>query len=69
MLMLTIVFALSLLGCSGNQDQELFETAELEELQSNYEHSKELYREIIEKYRDSQYANEARDRLSALQRE
>ena len=67
-LILMIIFALGISGCSGNKAEELFETAKLEELQSNPEHASQLYQEIIEKYPESEYAKKAEDRLSALQK-
>ena len=67
-LILMIIFALGISGCSGNKAEELFETAKLEELQNNPEHASQLYQEIIGKYPESEYAKKAEDRLSALQK-
>jgi len=53
-------------GCSDKKAKELFETAQLEELQNNSEHAHQLYREIIKKYPDSDYAEPARERMSVL---
>lgn len=66
MLMLVIAFFIS--GCSDNKAQELFETAKLEELQNNQDHAKQLYQEIIRKHPNSEYAKIAQERLSALQK-
>lgn len=66
--MLIAILGFGLAGCSGdNMAQELFETAKLEELQDNREHAQKLYEEIVNAYPKSQYAKEARARLSALE--
>jgi len=67
-LILMIIMALALSGCPGDKAGELFETAKLEELQNNPEHAAQLYQEIIEKYPESEYARNAKERLSALQK-
>ena len=66
-LILVMIAALSIAGCSGNNAKELFETAQLEELQNNRDHAIKLYREIIEKDPESEYAGKARKRLDALE--
>jgi len=68
-LFLFVVAAISLSGCSGNRAEELFDTARLEELQNNDDHAKKLYQEIVAKYPDSEYARNARDRLSETQKD
>ena len=65
-LILLIILATALSGCSGNGAKELFDTAKLEELQNNHEHARQLYQEIIDNYPESQYANRANERLSEL---
>jgi len=65
-LVLVMIGGLSIAGCSGNNAGELFETAQLEELQNNRDHAIKLYREIIEKDPESEYAGKARKRLDAL---
>jgi len=65
-LILVAIAALTLAGCSGDTVKEDFETAQLEELQNNYDHAKELYRNIIEKHPESTYAAKAREKLDAL---
>ena len=65
-LILMIILAMALLGCSGNNAEQLFDTAKLEELQDDREHATKLYQEIIEKYPESEYAKRAKERLSAL---
>lgn len=59
------IFALS--GCSGSAE-ETFETAKLEELQKNFTHARQLYREILEKYPKSEYAAKAAERLKELEK-
>ncbi len=56
---------LALLGC-GDRAQELYDTAQLEERQYNTEHARQLYGEILEKFPDSPYAAQARERLATL---
>jgi len=53
-------------GCSGNNAAELYDTAGFEELQNNREHALRLYKEIIEKYPDTDYAGKAEERISQL---
>ena len=65
-LILVMIAGLSIAGCSGNNAKELFETAQLEELQNNHDHAIKLYREIIEKNPESEYAGKARKRLDVL---
>ena len=67
-LILVMIAGLSTAGCSGNNAKELFETAQLEELQNNRDHAIKLYREIIEKDPESEYAGKARKRLDALEK-
>lgn len=66
-LILVMIAGLLIAGCSGNNAKELFETAQLEELQNNRDHAIKLYREIIEKNPESEYAGKARKRLDALE--
>ena len=67
-LILTIFVGLALSGCSDNRAQELFETAELEELQNNQDHARQLYQEIIRNFPDSEYAKNAEERLSTIEK-
>ncbi|RJR39571.1 MAG: hypothetical protein C4576_21395 [Desulfobacteraceae bacterium] len=55
-------------GCSEQRAKESFETAKFEELQKNFAHARELYREIVEKYPKSEYAAQAAERLKELER-
>lgn len=63
MLMIPIIFS----ACSSNNAEELFKTAQFEELQNNRDHAAELYREIIDKYPDSGHVKTARERLAVLE--
>ncbi len=58
---------LAISGCSGKKAEETFETAQFEELQKNFAHARQLYREIIEKYPESEYATRAAERLKELE--
>ena len=62
-----MVFVLALSSCSGKKAEEMYETAQFEELQTNYPHARQLYEEIIKKYPESEYAAQAAERLKALQ--
>ena len=62
-------FAIAISACSGNGAEQLFETAQLEELQHNKEHALQLYQEIVDKYHNSEYAKNAQERLDALQKD
>lgn len=64
---LTIILVTTWSGCSGNGGQQQFDTAQLEELQDNREHAKQLYQEIIDRYPETEYARKAKQRLSALE--
>jgi len=55
-----------LAGCSGGGAADLLQTAELEEVQNNPEHAREIYDEIVRRYPDSAQATKARERLAAL---
>jgi outer membrane protein assembly factor BamD (BamD/ComL family) len=64
------VFALCLFfavaGC-GESPQQMFETAQFEELQNNQKHARELYERIIQKHPNSEFAKKAALRLAELQ--
>lgn len=55
-----------LTGCTSGGAADLLSTAELEEVQQNLPHARELYAEIIAKYPESPEAAQARTRLAAL---
>jgi TolA-binding protein len=54
---------LLLVGC-GDKAKDLLDTAQLEEKQNNRPNATKLYRQIVEKYPDSPYANQAKARLA-----
>jgi TolA-binding protein len=58
---------LLLMGC-GDKAQDLYDTAQLEEKQNNRPHASKLYRQIVEEYPDSPYANQAKSRLAELEK-
>jgi len=65
-LLLACCLALPLLVGCGDRAKELYDTAQFEEQQYNAPHAAQLYQEIVDKYPDSPYAAQARDRLKAL---
>ncbi|MFZ5758784.1 MAG: hypothetical protein ACOY32_04025 [Thermodesulfobacteriota bacterium] len=64
-----LLLTLLLLTACGSSPQELFDTAELELLQRNYPHATSLYREIIAKHPDSEFAVTARLRLAEIEKQ
>ena len=62
---LTACLLLLLAGC-GDKAKDLYDTAQLEEKQFN-PHATKLYRQIVEEYPDSPYANQAKTRLAELE--
>jgi outer membrane protein assembly factor BamD (BamD/ComL family) len=56
---------LLLAGC-GDRGKDLYDTAQFEEKQLNNPHATKLYRQIVEEYPDSPYANQAKTRLAEL---
>jgi outer membrane protein assembly factor BamD (BamD/ComL family) len=66
MLVIMIIAVIALSSCSGDNASELFETAKFEELQNNKKHAMQLYEDIIKKYPQSEFADKAKERLSAL---
>jgi outer membrane protein assembly factor BamD (BamD/ComL family) len=58
---------LLLVGC-GDKAKDLYDTAQLEEKQFNKPHATKLYREIVEEYPTSPYANQAKTRLAELEK-
>ncbi len=64
--LILVIAAFILTGCAVNQAEELFDTAQFEELQNNYEHAEQLYEEILQKYPDSEYAKKAGESLARL---
>ena len=66
LIIIMMVFALASSGCTVGKAKELYETAKLEELQNSHDHAAKLYRKILDKYPDSEYAAKARERLAAI---
>jgi outer membrane protein assembly factor BamD (BamD/ComL family) len=58
---------LLILGC-GDNAKDLYDTAQLEEKQNNKPHATKLYRQIVEEYPNSPYANQAKIRLAELEK-
>ena len=59
------LFVFGVVGC-GEDPQQLFETAQFEELQNNQSHARELYERIIQTSPDSKFAKNAKERLAEL---
>jgi TolA-binding protein len=59
---------LLLLASCGDNVKDLYDTAQLEEKQNNKPHATKLYRQIVEEYPDSPYANQAKTRLAELEK-
>jgi outer membrane protein assembly factor BamD (BamD/ComL family) len=55
------------MGC-GDKAKELYDTAQFEEKQNNRPHATKLYRQIVEDYPDSPFANQAKTRLAELEK-
>ncbi len=68
LLLLFVACMLMFAACSGNQAEELYKTAEFEELQKNHEHALQLYDEIVQKHPESEYAQKAKERISELKK-
>jgi hypothetical protein len=64
---LFVCLLLVLVGC-GDKAKDLYDTAQLEEKQFNKPHATKLYRQIVEEYPDSPYANQAKTRLAELEK-
>ena len=56
-----------LAGC-GDKAKDLYEMAQLEEKQFNKPHATKLYRQIVEEYPASPFANQAKARLAELEK-
>jgi outer membrane protein assembly factor BamD (BamD/ComL family) len=63
--LLLCTLLLLLVACS-DPAKEKFETARFEEQQFNKPHAIELYREIVDRHPDSEYAGKAARRLAEL---
>ena len=65
-LFLSIIVVLSVFFGCADKAKEKYETAQFEELQTNFTHAKKLYKSIIENYPESEYAGKASDRLEII---
>jgi len=61
-----LLCGLLLLTACSDPAKEKFETARFEEQQFNRVHAVELYREVVARYPDSEYARQAARRLAEL---
>ena len=66
--LLVLILAMPLAGC-GDGAEEMFETAQFEEVQNNKEHARKLYNRILRDHPDSSFAAKARERLAAMERD
>ncbi len=66
--LMVLILALPLAGC-GDRAEEMFGTAQFEEVQNNKEHARKLYNRILRDHPDSPFAAKARQRLAAMERE
>ena len=66
--LLAACLLLLVVGC-GDKAKDLFDIAQLEEKQNNRPHATKLYRQIVEEYPNSPYANQAKIRLAELEKE
>ena len=64
--MTLILLGPTLSGCMGQDAEQLYDTARLEERQNNLPHARELYEQILRDHAYSLYAERARERLEAL---
>ena len=55
-----------IVGCGGESQESLFETAQFEERQTNVVHAGELYQRIMQEHPDSEWAKKAKARLEQL---
>lgn len=62
---LLLVFFIQL-SCSDRKASEIYELAEFEELQMNYDHAIELYQDIVTKYPNAEIALQASQKVSEL---
>ena len=60
-----LCFVLVLAGCS-DPAEELYETAQFEEVQNNQAHARKLYEEIVRDHTGSPVAVKAKERLAAM---
>jgi outer membrane protein assembly factor BamD (BamD/ComL family) len=61
-----LVLMLAVFTACTDSARNLYETAQFEEKQQNYEHAAEIYEEIVTKYPASEYAPQAKERLEKI---
>lgn len=66
LIIIVVVVAVVLSSCGGDSPKSMFDTAQLEELQNNPKHAKELYEEILTKYPNTGYAQKSKEQLEKL---
>ena len=59
---------MAVFACTSDTGDDLYKTAEFEELQNNKEHAIQLYETILEKFPESEFAIKARERLADLEK-
>jgi outer membrane protein assembly factor BamD (BamD/ComL family) len=64
---LMLMTGLMMTACSDGA-RDIFDTAELEELQNSPERALILYQEIVDKYPSSPLAKKAKERIKALKK-
>ncbi len=66
--LVAIVLTCSVFGCSSGDSKarELFDTAQFEEKQNNFDHAVTLYEELIKKFPESPVSKDAANRLKVL---
>jgi outer membrane protein assembly factor BamD (BamD/ComL family) len=67
-LLFIVICFFAITACTGNEAEELFKTAQFEELQNNREHARQLYENIIKNYPQSEYARKAEISLSEMEK-
>ena len=67
-LIFIVICFFAIIACTGNEAEELFKTAQFEELQNNREHARQLYEDIIKNYPQSEYARKAKISLSEMEK-
>lgn len=58
---MALMIAVGVSSCTADKTDELFETAQFEELQNNKEHARQIYEEIVQKYPGSDVAKKLKN--------
>ncbi len=67
-MIIALLLGIVLGACGGEGPESLYGTAQFEETQTNFEHARQLYNQIIENYPDSEVAQKAKGRLEVLEK-